>query len=279
MIDTHIHLQHARYRDDLPQVISRAVAAGVEAMIVPGTDLESSAKAVSLAEQHTSSACEIYAAVGIHPTSAHLLTDNAVEQLRELATRRVVVAIGEIGLDYYWPRVEDRGWYCPGPSEQLAAMERQLSLAGELGLPVIIHDRDAHQDILDLLAAHRAQGSEGRPPPGGTLHAYAGGTVHLREMIDLGFHMGMDGPVTFKKAEILHAVARQVPLDRLLLETDGPYLTPNPHRGKRNEPAYVRYVAEQIADLRGIPLTELRRATTANARRLFDLAPSTSAVR
>ncbi|MBN1246022.1 MAG: TatD family hydrolase [Anaerolineae bacterium] len=269
MIDTHIHLQHDRYRDDLENVIARAVRSGVEAMILPGTDLESSAQAVALAERYTTSSCAIYAAVGIHPTSAHLLSDTAVEALRDLARRPQVVAIGEIGLDYYWPRIKDRGWHCPEPPVQRDALARQLALALELDLPVIVHDRDAHEDILNVLASAPAQENHARASLRGTLHAYAGGTAHLAQALASGFYLGIDGPVTFPKATELHAVARQVPLDRLLLETDGPYLTPEPHRGKRNEPAYLRYVAERIAELRRLPLETLQQATTENACHLF----------
>jgi TatD DNase family protein len=272
VIDTHIHLQHQRYQDDLDDVIGRAAVAGVTAMIVPGTDLESSAAAVALADRPMSSQpCEIYAAVGIHPTSAHLLTDAALETLRDLAHHPRVVAIGEIGLDYYWPQVEDRGWHCPDPAVQRLALKRQLALANELALPVILHDRDAHQDLLRILTDWRAQEDQASAPLRGTLHAYAGGTVHLAEVLALGFYIGMDGPVTFKNAATLHAIARQVALDRLLLETDGPYLTPRPYRGQRNEPAYLKYIAEKIANLRELSLDALGDATTQNARELFGI--------
>ncbi len=267
MIDTHVHLQHKRYAQDLEAVLERAARAGVTAAIIPGTTVEDSRAAIELAERHAGTPCAFYAAVGIHPTGADELTPSALAQLRELAQHPRVVAIGEIGLDYYWPRQPDRRWPCADPATQRMAFKRQLDLAAECGLPVIVHDRDAHADTLRLLEAW-GRGDAGR---GGTLHAYAAGPDLLEAALDLGFYVGMDGPVTFKSASDLHQVARQVPLDRLLLETDGPYLTPHARRGQRNEPAYLQYVAQRIAELRGTSPKALSAATDANARRLFRL--------
>lgn len=268
MIDTHAHLQNPRYKEDLRQVIERAAEAGINVMIVPGTDIATSEAAIAIASNHSRTDCAIYAAVGVHPTSAHELTDAALSRLGELADHPRVVAIGEIGLDYYWPRVEDRGWHCAAPTVQRAALQQQLSLAAEMDLPVIIHDRDAHSEVLDILDEWQRSSCRAR----GTLHAYDGGTVHLARVLDLGFHIGVDGPVTFRKSTALQAVARQVPLDRLLLETDAPYLTPSPHRGKRNEPAYIQYVAARIAALRAVTVQQISAATDQNARCLFGLA-------
>jgi TatD DNase family protein len=267
IVDTHVHLQDPRYSDDLDQVLARAAAAGVTKAIIPGTTVEDSIEAVQLAEAHTGSPCELYAAVGIQPTNAHMLTARALGALRELARSPRVVAIGEIGLDYYWPKITNRGWHCADPAVQRAALEQQLLLASELDLPVVIHDRDAHIDTLNALRVWRETYSTAR----GTLHAYAGGLAHLTAVLELGFHIGMDGPVTFRSATELHVVTRQVPLDRLLLETDGPYLTPIPHRGTRNEPAYLHHIAVHIAELRGLSLDEVSTATTVNAHRLFGL--------
>ncbi len=266
IVDTHIHLQHPRYTGDLAAVMERAVAAGVTRAIVPGTTLDDSRSAVRVAAS-TSSAYALYAAVGIHPTDAHTLTSPTLQELATLATGDRVVAIGEIGLDYYWPNVADRGWTCADPETQRAALLRQLALASDLDLPVIIHDRDAHQDVLEALRRWKARD----PRACGTLHAYAGGPALLAEVVALGFHIGIDGPVTFRKATDLQEVARRVPLDRLLLETDGPYLTPVPHRGQRNEPAYLIHLAARIAQLRDLAVGELIAATTTNARELFDL--------
>jgi TatD DNase family protein len=265
IVDTHVHLQDPRYSHDLDEVLARAAAAGVTKAILPGTTVEDSIEAVGLAEAHARSPCALYAAIGVQPTNTHLLTATALATLRELARSPVVVAIGEIGLDYYWPQVKDRGWQCAEPEVQRDAFNRQLALAAEFDLPVIIHDREAHSDTLGALRAWKAA----HPTARGSLHAYAGGLAHLAEVLELGFHIGMDGPVTFPKATTLHAVAREVPLDRLLLETDGPYLTPVPHRGKRNEPAYLVHVAARIAELRDVSPDRISEATSMNAGTLF----------
>ncbi len=262
MIDTHVHLHFKPYQADLDAVLSRAAAAGVRACILPATNLDDSRQAIAFCERYSSAACALYAAVGFHPTDAHLCTREALAELRDLAQHPRVVAIGEIGLDFYWPNVKDRTWPCATPDEQRTAFRALLDLAGTLDLPVIVHDRDAHEETLALL---RAWGGRG------TLHAYAGGPALLDEALALGFSIGMDGPVTFAKATALHAVARAVPLERLLLETDGPYLTPEPYRGQRNEPAYLTHIAARIAELRSLPVAEIQRITAANARRLFNL--------
>ncbi|HOU15961.1 MAG TPA: TatD family hydrolase [Anaerolineae bacterium] len=266
-IDTHAHLQHTRFADDFAAVLTRAAECDVTTAIVPGSTLADSRAAVVLAERYTGTPCALYAAVGIHPTDADSLTPATLAELRELAAHPRVVAIGEIGLDYYWPRIVDRGWPCAEPTQQHAALEAQLALAAELSLPVILHDRDAHADILDILRAWM----RGHPERTGTLHAYAAGPALLPEALALNLCIGMDGPVTFEKATSLQEVARQVPLQRLLVETDSPYLTPHPYRGRRNEPAYLPYVARRIAALRDIPVETIAAATTANAQRLFRL--------
>lgn len=272
MWDTHIHLHFDAYAADREAVLVRAAGAGVTTCLLPGSTLADSQAAVALAERGTASPCVLYAAVGIHPTSADELTPAALVELRALARHPGVVAIGEIGLDYYWPALPDRGWPCASPPQQRAALVAQLELAAELGLPVLIHDREAHADTLQLLRTWVAGG----PGRTGTLHAYAGGPALLDEALALGFYIGMDGPVTFRKATALHEVARRVPLDRLLLETDGPYLTPEPHRGQRNEPAYLTYIARRIAELKAVPVEQVMAATVANACRLFRVGPAVS---
>lgn len=267
IIDTHVHLQYDRYAGDRDAVLKRASAAGISSVIVPGTTLEDSRQAIALAETYAKADCAVYATVGIHPTNAHTLTPNTLTALRELAQHPRVVAIGETGLDYYWPQVQDRSWPCAEPAEQRDVLTAHLDLAADLGLPVIIHDRDAHEDTLKLLGAW----VDGGPHRRGTLHAYAAGPDHLQEVMALGFFIGIDGPVTFKKAAALHEVARRVDLDHLLLETDGPYLTPAPHRGKRNEPAYLPYVVAHIAALRSTSPETICRKTSRNAIALFKL--------
>ncbi len=270
LFETHVHLQMRRYAPDLDAVLHRAAEAGVTAAVVPGTTLADSRAAVALAEQYAEGPCQLYAAVGIHPTEGDSFDERVQAELRALARSPRVVAIGEIGLDYYWPSVPDRGWPCATPARQREVFQAQLTLAAELDLPVIIHDREAHADTLSILRSWVAGGSGRR----GTLHAYAAGPALLGEALSLGFFIGMDGPVTFKKAVNLHEVARTVPLDRLLLETDGPYLTPHPFRGRRNEPAYLSYIAARIAELRGCSPDEVAAITTANALRLFRLPPA-----
>jgi TatD DNase family protein len=216
---------------------------------------------VALAEEYTA----IYAAVGMHPHSAKSLDGAALAELRELARRPKVVAVGEIGLDFYRdlsPR-----------DVQRRAFRAQLAWAAKIGKPVIIHDRDAHDEIMDILTGW-AKGLKNSPLAGrmGVLHTFSGDLAMAEKAIDLGFYVSISGPVTYKNAGRISSVAKALPLDRLLVETDCPFLTPHPHRGKRNEPAYVRLVAEQIATLRGMSFDDLSKATTANARRLFELS-------
>lgn len=265
LIDTHAHLDFSKFDPDRQSVIKRAQAAGVAAMVNVGVDVASSQRAVALAGQHPA----IYAAVGMHPHSAKKLDGAALAELRELAGAPKVVAVGEIGLDYY-RNLSPR-------DVQRRAFRAQLAWAAKLGKPVIIHDRDAHAEVMDILADW-ASGLDSFPGVRsaldgrlGVLHTFSGDRAMAERAVDLGFYISISGPVTYKNARELPEVVRTVPLDRLLVETDCPFLAPHPHRGKRNEPAYVRLVAERIAELRHMPFDDLAEATTANARRLFDL--------
>jgi TatD DNase family protein len=264
LIDTHAHLDFSQFDSDREAVVERAEAAGVAAIINVGTDLLSSRRAVALAGQYPS----VYAAVGMHPHHARKLNGDALAQLRELANRPKVVAVGETGLDFYRD-------LSPRHLQQ-RAFQAQLAWADKLGRPVIIHDRDAHDEIMRILIDWAA-GMVSSPLAGrlGVLHTFSGDLAMAQQAIDLGFYISISGPVTFRNARRLPEVVRNLPLNRLLVETDCPYLTPHPHRGKRNEPAYVRLVAEQIAALRGLTLSELAAATTANAQRLFMLNDGT----
>lgn len=248
IIDSHAHLDFPPFDPDREAVIARARVAGMVAILNVGADLESSRASVALARQYDF----IYAAVGIHPHDAETMTPAVLEELRHLARCPKVVAIGEIGLDYYRD-------LSPRPVQRQAFAD-QLALAAEVGLPVIIHCRDAWADTLAIL-----RGWSGR----GVLHSYSGGPERLEEVLALGFSVGISGPVTFPNAHRLRAVVATVPLDRLLVETDCPYLTPEPYRGRRNEPAYVWYVAGAIARARGMTAEEVAQITTENARRLF----------
>jgi TatD DNase family protein len=250
LIDTHAHVALEQFAADRAAVIARAVAAGVERIIEIGYDLESSRAAVDLAARYPT----IVAVVGIQPNHVHSAPADWSLQLRELAAQPKVVGIGEIGLDYHWMQAP------PGVQEHF--FRAQLALARTLKLPVVIHSRDAQADTIRILAdvAH------GQP---GVMHSFSGDWAYAAACLDVGFDLSLAGPLTFRKATDLHEVARRAPLERLLTETDSPYLTPHPHRGKRNEPAYVQYVLAHLAALRGEPESVVAEAVWANAERLF----------
>ncbi len=253
LIDSHAHLDDDRFDKDRDRLIKSLKESGIDLVINPGSDLGSSIKSVSLSEQYDN----IYAAVGIHPHSAKEMDDSTIEVLKSFTNRDKVVAIGEIGLDYY---------YDNSPREiQRQRFIEQLELAKEVDLPVIIHTREAAQETFDILKA--AQDGSLR----GVLHCYSGSVEMALEYIKMGFYISLGGPVTFKKSKVSKEVAKMVPVDRLLIETDSPYLTPEPYRGKRNEPLLVRYVAGTIAELRGIPFEELAKYTSENAKKLFEI--------
>lgn len=248
--DTHCHLDFPQFDADREAVIARARDAGVGRIVVPGTDLASSRRAVALAEAHP----EVFAAVGIHPNSTAGFGAETLSELRELARSPKVVGMGEIGIDLYWKTVPLSG--------QQKAFQAQIELAVGLGKPVIVHDRDAHAEVLEILR-------DMQPRSGVVLHSFSGDTALAEGALALGFYLGVDGPLTYKKNEALRAIFAAVPLDRILIETDAPYLTPQAQRGKRNEPAYVRYVAEKLAEIRKGTVEEIGSATTTNAARLF----------
>ena len=251
LVDTHCHLNHEQFNDDLTDVIARAEAADIRRMIVIGFDLTSSQRAVELAEQFDS----VYAAVAVHPHDAQSYDADTETVLRQLAIRPNVVAIGEIGLDYHYdhsPR-----------AEQHSAFRAQLAMAKELRLPVIIHCREAYEDTLDVLE------SEMDGEFSGVMHCWGGTMEEAQRSLDLGMFLGFGGVITFKNADEVREVARQAPSNRILIETDAPYLAPVPHRGKRNEPSYTQLVCEKLAELRQIPLDMLAAQTTANASVLF----------
>ncbi|RJQ52996.1 MAG: TatD family deoxyribonuclease [Actinobacteria bacterium] len=254
LVDTHAHLD-LLLEEGLPvtEALAGARKAGVAKIMTIGIDLPSSAAAVRLAEEHE----EVFAAVGVHPNSADGYDSGVEKELRALGASPKVVAIGEIGLDYYRDRSpRDR---------QRAAFRRQLELAVELSLPVCVHSREASEDVLRVLGTLRPR------PAGILMHCFSGDIRLAGKMLELGCHIALAGPVTFRNATTTAEVARSIPLDRLLLETDSPFLAPHPHRGKRNEPALLPLVAQRVADLREISLDEVAEATTANANKLFGL--------
>ena len=250
LVDTHTHLEDPQFDSDRPAVLQRAAEAGVAWMVDVGADLASSRRAVALAAAQP----HVWAAVGVHPHEAATVTPAALAELRALADNPRVVAIGEIGLDYYRD-------LSPRPQQQ-DAFVAQLALARELGLPVIVHSRDAHQETLAIL---RRAGGGLR----GVMHCFSGDLAIAGDILDLELYIGIAGPVTYPKARVLAEVARQLPLERLLLETDCPYLAPQAHRGRRNEPAYVRLIAERVAEMRGLSVEEIGQATSENACALF----------
>jgi TatD DNase family protein len=263
LVDTHCHLDFDRFDKDREAVLARAAQNGVAAIVVPGVDLRNSRAAVALAEKHA----PVYAAVGVHPTSTDELDAATLRELRDLAGHPKVVAIGEIGLDYYWPKQPKRDWPCAAPETQRKAFRQQLDLAAETGLPVIIHNREADTDV--MIALEDAFGGRATPSTTGVLHSFSGDLELAEWTLELGFYVGITGPVTFPKSGQTKEVAQKIDFERLLIETDAPFLTPHPYRGKRNEPALVRLVAQEIAQLRGCSLEDVALRTTQNAQTLF----------
>ena len=251
LVDTHCHLQLPAFADDRQAVLCAALAE-LDWLVVVGDHIETSRLAVALTQE------SVYAAVGIHPHHADLAVPAALETLRALTAHPRVRAIGEIGLDYYYehtPRAIQR-----------EAFRAQLALAVELGLPVIIHNRDAHEDLAGILDEF------GKDLPRGVMHCFSGDPAFAAHCVDWGLFVSFAGNVTFPKAQALREAAKATPLDRLLIETDSPYLAPQPARGKRCEPIHVRHTAQLLAELKGTPLDELARHTTDNACRLFGVA-------
>jgi TatD DNase family protein len=256
LIDTHAHLDDPRFAADLPAVLARAQAAGVARIVTIGIDRPTSEASLALARQHP----QLAAAVAIQPNHAAESGPGDFDRIAELATDPLVVAVGETGLDRYWDRA---------PFElQEAFFVRHLALARRLGKPVVIHCRQAEADVVRVLAADFAA----RGPVPGVMHSFSGDAGTAAACLDLGLHVSFAGMVTYKTADSLRAVAATVPLDRLLVETDSPYLAPEPVRGKRNEPAHVAHTLRRLAAVRGEDAEALAAATTANARRLFGLA-------
>jgi TatD DNase family protein len=260
LVDSHAHLDFSQFDADRPAVLDRARAAAVVAIVDVGADLESSRRAVALAESEPM----VYASVGVHPHDARMLDGAVLAELRALAGHPKVVAVGEIGLDFYRNL---------SPHDvQRRAFRAQLAWAAQMALPVIVHDREAHEPVLSILEDW-ATGLAGSPLAGraGILHSFSGDLAMAERAMALGFYISISGPVTYQNARRLPEIVAALPLDRLLIETDCPYLPPHPYRGQRNEPAYVQLVAERIATIRGVAIDDIAAATTANARRFFGL--------
>jgi len=253
LTDSHTHLNAEQFNDDQDEVIQRALDAGVTRIVNVGFNRETIPSSIALAERYDF----IYSTVGWHPVDAIDMMPGDLEWIEELCKHEKVVAIGEIGLDYYWDK---------SPKDvQQRVFREQIRLARKLGMPIVIHNRDAHQDILHILKDEKAA------EVGGIMHCFSGSWETAKQCLDMNFHISFGGPVTFKNAKQPKEVLAQVPLDRLLIETDAPYLTPHPFRGKRNETGYVRLVAETAAEIRGMTLEEIAEITTNNAIRLLGL--------
>ncbi|KFZ26954.1 MAG: putative deoxyribonuclease YcfH [Candidatus Izimaplasma bacterium HR2] len=251
LVDTHVHLNSKKYKDNLPQVISRAHEAGVELMIVVGFDHETNLRAIELAEKYPF----IYATVGYHPTDARHVKPRDYEILSKQLKHEKVVGIGECGLDFYW----DKEYV----DKQIEVFRKQIELSIEFDKPLIIHMRDASEATYNVLSEYKNLK--------GIMHCYSGSPEMAKEFLKLGFHISLGGPVTFLNGRVPKEVAKIVPIDKLLIETDAPYLSPHPFRGKTNEPARVKLVAEEIARLRDVSYTSIAKTTANNAYKLFNI--------
>ncbi|WP_083711478.1 TatD family hydrolase [Domibacillus epiphyticus] len=253
LFDTHVHLNADQFQEDIEEVVVRAEEAGVSRMVVVGFDRLTIQRAMDLVERFTF----LYAAIGWHPVDAIDMTDEDLAWIEELSSHPKVVAIGEMGLDYHWDK---------SPKEvQKDVFRRQIRLAKKVKLPIIIHNREATHDIVEILK------DEGAEEVGGVMHCFSGSAETALECVKMNFYISLGGPVTFKNAKKPKEVAVAVPLDKLLIETDCPYLAPHPYRGKRNEPAYVKLVAEEIAALKECSYEKVAEATMKNAQMLFHI--------
>ena len=253
LIDTHTHLDDARYNDDRDATIARAQEVGVTTFITIGCDLTTSRAAVALAGRLPF----VYASVGVHPHEVKHIADDWYDELQRLAQHEKVVAYGEIGLDYHYN-------HSP-PKLQRERFREQICLARDLALPIIIHTREAQEDTIAILREERAG------EIGGVFHCFSGDAWLAKDALDLGFLLSFSGVITFQNASMLRDIVKTVPMDRILIETDCPYLTPVPYRGKRNEPAHVRFVSQKIAEIKAVPVERVEAETTRNAERLFKI--------
>ncbi|CAM3546743.1 TatD family deoxyribonuclease [Brevibacillus invocatus] len=255
LFETHAHLNAKEFDEDRAEVIARARENGVDTIVNIGFNAETIPTCMELADNYDF----IYAVVGWHPQDAKDMTDEHLEWIAELSRHPKVVGLGEMGLDYYWDT---------SPREvQAEVFRKQIRLARKLDMPIIIHNRDAHQDVISILKEEKAA------DVGGIMHCFSGSWETAKLALDMNFYISFGGPLTFKNAKQPKEVATKVPLDRLLIETDCPYLTPHPFRGKRNESGYVRYVCEEMANLHGLSYEEMAKITSENAKKLFRLQP------
>ncbi|CAM4404464.1 TatD family hydrolase [Saccharibacillus endophyticus] len=254
LFDTHTHMDAPEFEEDRDAAMARAVEAGVSRLVNIGFNRETIPTTLALAEKYDF----VYAAIGWHPVDAIDMQEGDLEWIESLCGHEKVVAIGEIGLDYHWDK---------SPKDvQHRVLREQIALAKRVKLPIVIHNREAHEDTIRILKEENAS------EVGGIMHAFSGSWETAKICLDMGFHLSFGGPVTFKNAKQPKEVLEKTPMDRLLIETDAPYLTPHPYRGKRNETAYVRLVAETAAQLKGVSLEEIAEQTMKNANKLFGIS-------
>ena len=249
LIDTHAHLDMA---ENIDEVITNAQNNGIKKIIIPSVEEQYFEKIINIAEKYEG----VYCQLGLFPSEAKQWTDTTEQKIRELATHNKVVAIGEIGLDYYWDKTYIE--------EQKEMFKKQILLANELNLPIVVHDREAHKDCIDILKENNTSSNV-------IFHCFSGSVEMMKECVKSGWYIALGGVVTFKNAKKMKDVAKEVPLENLMLETDSPYLTPVPYRGKENQPAYVKYVAEEIANLRNESVDNIIRITSENAEKVFKI--------
>lgn len=255
LVDSHSHLDGQQFIDDLDETIKRAANNGISHILTIGCDLESSEKSVSIAEKYE----HIFAAVGVHPHDATEIGTESLVRLRSMLAHPKVVALGEIGLDFYRDR-------CPREIQR-SAFRKQIQLAKEVGKPIIVHDRDAHNEVIQILREENAA------EVGGVLHCFSGDSAMAEQCLDLGFYLSFTGTITYPKNQEIREIIKSIPVDRMLVETDCPYLSPQKFRGKRNEPAYVRYTAEKMAEIKGLTIEDIARVTSRNCHDLFGFGP------
>lgn len=253
LIDTHSHIDMDNYKDRFEEVLKTAFEYGVKKIVIPGVEPSGFERILSLCEKYEN----IYGAVGIHPEEVNYFDENSEKLLKEYLKHEKIIAVGEIGLDYYWDKSQTE--------KQKEIFEKQILIAKEAKKPVLVHDREAHQDTFEILKKTNAA------EIGVVMHCFSGSPEFAAECVKEGFYIALGGVTTFKNAKKAKEVAKTVPLDRLLLETDAPYMTPVPYRGKENQPAYVKFVAQEIANLRNISFEEVAKATTENAQRLLKI--------
>jgi TatD DNase family protein len=251
LIDSHAHLEMPEFKGDLDAVIQRAKESGVEYIFTVGTEKKDWKKALEIANSHPS----IYAILGVHPHNVKEIDDETYPMLKELCRGGKVKAFGEIGLDFF-RNLSPR-------DIQLKRFREQIELAKELGLPIVVHDREAHQETQEILKSEKAEEC------GGIIHCFSGDYEMAKVCIDMGFYISIPGSITFKNAESFREIVKKIPLEFLLVETDAPFLTPEPFRGKRNEPSYVRYTAQKVAEIKKVSLEKLSEVTTENTMRVY----------